>query len=85
MTMETLFEELKRVNRQLEDLRQQTDVQMMSAKQIGEKVGVTEKTVWCWVDEGKFPKPDFKISHKVTRWKLSTLAKWQAEKANSAA
>lgn len=84
MTIEMLFEEVKRANRQLEDLRLQTDMQMLSVDDIAKLVGVTATSVWRWVDSGEFPPPDFKISSKVTRWKASTLAHWQASHANSA-
>lgn len=43
-----------------------------------ERVGllpVTEKTLWTWVREGKFPKP-IRLSGNVTVWRMSEVQAW---------
>lgn len=43
-----------------------------------ERVGllaVSEKTVWTWVKQGKFPKP-IKLSDNVTVWRMSEVQAW---------
>lgn len=47
-----------------------------------ERVGllpVSEKTIWEWVRQGKFPKP-IKVSANVTVWRLSEIQVWMEEK-----
>ncbi|WP_256732929.1 AlpA family transcriptional regulator [Acinetobacter sp. SwsAc2] len=51
-----------------------------------ERVGllpVTEKTIWTWVREGKFPKP-LKLSSNVTVWRMSEVEAWIEEQADIA-
>ena len=51
-----------------------------------ERIGllpVTEKTLWTWVREGKFPKP-LKLSSNVTVWRMSEVEAWIEEQANIA-
>ncbi|RKG40721.1 helix-turn-helix transcriptional regulator [Acinetobacter sp. WCHAc060007] len=43
---------------------------------------VSEKTVWTWVREGKFPKP-FKMNGR-TVWRLSDVETWIAEQESKA-
>lgn len=43
-----------------------------------ERVGllpVSEKTIWTWVQQGKFPKP-IKMSGNVTVWRMSEVQAW---------
>ena len=40
---------------------------------------VSEKTIWEWVRQGKFPKP-IKVSANVTVWRLSEIQAWMEEK-----
>lgn len=55
----------------------------LSDNQSGERYGVGRCTVWRWYKEGNFPKP-IKLSPGCTRWRLSDLEKWEAEKAKAA-
>lgn len=51
-----------------------------------ERVGllpVSEKTIWEWVRQGKFPKP-IKVSANVTVWRLSEIQAWMEEKGTEA-
>lgn len=51
-----------------------------------ERVGllpVSEKTIWTWVKQGKFPQP-IKISGNVTVWRMSEVEAWIEEQANIA-
>lgn len=43
-------------------------------------IAVTEKTIWQWVRQGKFPKP-IKLSENVTVWRWSEVAAWLESKA----
>ena len=43
-----------------------------------ERVGllpVSEKTIWTWVKQGKFPQP-IKMSENVTVWRMSEVQAW---------
>lgn len=51
-----------------------------------ERVGllpVSEKTIWTWVKQGKFPQP-LKISGNVTVWRMSEVQAWIDAQANIA-
>lgn len=43
-------------------------------------LSVSEKTIWQWVKQGKFPKP-IKLSANVTVWRLSDVTTWIEAKA----
>lgn len=59
-------------------------------KTIGEKpasyglLSVSEKTIWQWVKQGKFPKP-IRLSANVTVWRLSDIQAWLDEKSEATA
>jgi len=50
-----------------------------SDKQLANRYKVTRQTLWRWVRHCKFPEP-IKLSAGCTRWKLSDVEKWEAEK-----
>ena len=53
----------------------------ISAKPASQGViAVTEKTIWQWVRQGKFPKP-IRLSANVTVWSLSEVTAWIESKA----
>lgn len=43
-------------------------------------LSVSEKTIWQWVKQGKFPKP-IKLSANVTVWRLSEVTLWIESRA----
>lgn len=47
--------------------------QIIKRSDLRELFGVTTNTVRVWQKEGKLPEPDFKLSERVTGWRLSTL------------
>lgn len=51
----------------------------LSDKQVADRYGIGRATTWRWVKKIDFPKP-IKLSEGCTRWKLSDLLKWEAEK-----
>ena len=51
-----------------------------------ERVGllpVSEKTIWTWVKQGKFPQP-IRMSGNVTVWRMSEVQAWIEEQATIA-
>ncbi len=51
-----------------------------------ERVGllpVSEKTIWTWVKQGKFPQP-IKMSDNVTVWRMSEVQAWIDAQATNA-
>ena len=51
-----------------------------------ERVGllpVSEKTIWTWVKQGKFPQP-IKMSENVTVWRMSEVQAWIDAQATNA-
>ena len=63
-----------------------TGINAGMTKQIGAqpaRIGmfsVSEKTIWQWVKQGKFPKP-IKLSTNVTVWRLSEVLAWVEQQA----
>jgi len=53
----------------------------LSDKQISTRYNVGRASVWRWAQDknNTFPKP-CRLSPGCTRWKLSSLEKWEAEK-----
>jgi prophage regulatory protein len=51
----------------------------LSDKQVAERYKVGRSTIWRWIQEQKFPKP-IKFSQGCSRFKLSLIEKWEAEK-----
>lgn len=51
----------------------------ISDKYLANRLGVSRPTIWRWVRESIFPNPK-RFSKGVTRWKLSDIEKWEAEK-----
>ena len=47
--------------------------------QVAERYGVSRTTPWRWAAEGSFPKP-YKLSPGCTRWKLSEVESWEADR-----
>lgn len=47
-------------------------------------IGVSEKTIWQWVKEGKFPAP-IRLSANITVWRLSDVQAWMENKASESA
>ncbi|SHL21954.1 transcriptional regulator, AlpA family [Roseovarius marisflavi] len=57
----------------------------LSDLQLSARYGVHRTTPWRWYnDDETFPKP-VKLSPGCTRWKLSELETWEANKASSVA
>jgi len=51
-----------------------------------ERIGllpVSEKTIWTWVKQGKFPQP-IKMSDNVTVWRMSEVQAWIDAQATNA-
>jgi predicted DNA-binding transcriptional regulator AlpA len=54
----------------------------LTALDLAELLGVTDRCVWSWVKQGKIPRP-VKRSRKWTRWHRDTInalmEKWRKE------
>lgn len=52
----------------------------LSAKQIANRYGASEVTIWRWARELEgFPKP-IKLGPNCTRWLLSSIEAWEASR-----
>jgi len=56
----------------------------LTDKQLAARYGVARATPWRWVEAGTFPQP-VRLSPACTRWRLSDVEKWEAERAPQAA
>jgi len=53
----------------------------LSDRQIATRFGVSRCTPWRWVERGQFPSP-VQLSPGCTRWRLSDVEKWEAERGS---
>jgi len=51
----------------------------LTVKHLAIRYGVSVPTIWRWARETDFPKP-VKLGPSATRWKLSDLEAWEAER-----
>lgn len=50
---------------------------------VAERFGVSRATVWRWTQNGVFPQP-VKFSPGCTRWRVSDLDAWAAQRMEAA-
>lgn len=55
----------------------------LTDRQVAERLAVSRATIWRWVRRGTFPAP-LKFSPGITRWKLSDVEEFEAERAAEA-
>mgnify|MGYP006295087811 CR=1 FL=1 len=55
----------------------------LSDRQVGARYGVHRTSIWRWFRDGNFPRP-IKLSPGCTKWLLSDIVKWEAERINQA-
>ncbi|MDY7114823.1 AlpA family phage regulatory protein [Halomonas sp. SSL-5] len=56
----------------------------LSVKQLADRYGAHEATIWRWSREGRFVQP-VKLAGNLTRWSLSDVESWeQAQREASA-
>lgn len=48
---------------------------LLRLPEVMELTGVKKSTVWAWVKSGRLPAP-FKLSSRVTVWRLTELQEW---------
>lgn len=51
----------------------------LTDKQVAARYSVARSTPWRWVERGQFPKP-VKLSPGCTRWRVSDVEAWEAER-----
>ncbi|MCI2809530.1 helix-turn-helix transcriptional regulator [Eoetvoesiella caeni] len=51
---------------------------MINDREVAHLLGVSRSWPWTLAREGKFPAP-IKISHRCTRWWLSSVREWMAD------
>ena len=49
---------------------------VIKKREVCEKVGVSETTLWRYIQNGKFPPPLTLPETRLQGWKLSTVNKW---------
>ena len=53
--------------------------QYLSVKALAARYSVAKSTCWRWTQEGKLPQP-VKLTNGSTRWKLTDLEQWEAQR-----
>ncbi|ERS81722.1 helix-turn-helix transcriptional regulator [Halomonas sp. PBN3] len=54
-----------------------TDRAWLSVKQLSNRYGTHEATIWRWVREGRYPKPVKLAGGSLTRWSLNDVEGWE--------
>ncbi|WP_368388891.1 helix-turn-helix transcriptional regulator [Marinobacter sp. SS8-8] len=47
-----------------------------SIKEVSKRYGVSPKSIWRWIREGRFPKP-VKLAPKTARWRETDLQAYE--------
>ncbi len=55
----------------------------LTDKQVANRYGVARSTPWRWAEKSRFPKP-VKLSLGCTRWRVSDVEAWEAEREGAA-
>lgn len=55
----------------------------LSDRAVAQRYGICRATVWAWVKEGHLPTP-VRLTPGSTRWKLSDLEQFEAEREAAA-
>ncbi|MGL4856092.1 helix-turn-helix transcriptional regulator [Plesiomonas sp.] len=58
------------------------DIGYMRPKQVMQHFQISESTLWNWVKQGKFPRPD-KLGDGVTRFDVCAIRSWLNERKNT--
>jgi prophage regulatory protein len=56
-----------------------TQMQFLSDKSVAKRYEISRQSVWRWTQEGKLPQP-VKLTNGSTRWKLTDLEQWEAQR-----
>jgi len=51
-------------------------VELFSAGVVSRRLGIAKRTLWRMLSEGRFPKPDVRVTPTSPRWKSATLSAW---------
>ncbi|KAB8180171.1 AlpA family phage regulatory protein [Lysobacter maris] len=62
----------------------QHDQRYLSDRDLAVRYGINRATVWRWSDAGTLPQP-VKLSPGCTRWRLSDIQAFEADRAKAAA
>ncbi|MHA7809380.1 MAG: helix-turn-helix transcriptional regulator [Marinobacter adhaerens] len=60
-----------------------TKEKYLSDRELAIRYEVSRVTPWRWTKKGKFPSP-IKLGPNCTRWKLSEVEAWEADKVGAA-
>ena len=52
-----------------------SNVRLLTVKQVAERVGLRPPTIWEHLREGRFPVP-LKLSKRATRWRSDEVEAW---------
>ncbi len=58
----------------------QNTAEYVSAKQLGERLGIGLSTVWSKVKRGQLPPADVKMGERCTRWNWNNVIEFLEEK-----
>ena len=50
--------------------------ELYTVMELARVLKVSERTVWTWVAEGRWPEPDVKVSRKCSRWTRQSVEKF---------
>tara|TARA_R100001594_G_scaffold150505_1_gene212012 strand:- start:372 stop:599 length:228 start_codon:yes stop_codon:yes gene_type:complete len=54
-----------------------TGTQLLSSEQVANKLGVSSKSLYRWMEQGKFPQ-SVRLGH-MHRWRISDIEQWIKE------
>ncbi|WP_075882056.1 helix-turn-helix transcriptional regulator [Vreelandella massiliensis] len=50
----------------------------LNSREIVERLGIGQSTLFRWVREGRFPKP-LRVGYRFSRWRIADVKRWEEE------
>ncbi len=57
-----------------------TERMLLDVRELSQRLGVSQRAIWSWVERGEFPAP-IELG-RLRRWRLQDIERWLAEKAS---
>lgn len=61
-----------------------TDAPLLTARAIAQRLGISTRTLWRWIEAGRFPQPA-RLSRKTLRWSAEAVEDWLDRQGNGEA
>jgi excisionase family DNA binding protein len=60
-------------------MKHHSDDRMLKVSELAKFLGVSQSTIYRWLEAGKLPQP-YELGESAVRWRLSEINQWLEEK-----